>query len=504
MLPDFRGGKIFKMDTKEWLEENPTLKKFKSKHPALAGFFGKRLSKNKPYGLKFTGGLLLSFVLFFIFLEITFDVIAKEVSATDMSIMNFVYIFRNLSFAKYFLFFTDIGDWQGVVIFGIVFILFLLMMGKRREAIFSSFTLLFGEMSYALIKIIIARPRPSIFYSLVPRSGFSFPSGHSVGSMVFYGFTGYLIMRMLKKRSLKYLVLIATAVIILSIGFSRIYLGVHWTSDVLGGWTLGLSIAVFSAFLLKEAEGKRPRDEKPVFDKKYIYLLTAVLFVLSASFVFYFYRYNPLEYKASPPAPNPVFLGSGSSLYDLISENGFPRFSQSIAGTPMEPMSFVVIGSKESLVAAFEKEGWVVADPPTTSNFIKLGIAALTGSSYPAAPASPSFLNAEPQLLTFEKDVGGTFKVRHHTRFWRTNFYYGGSPVWVASASFDEGLQKYLIYHKISPDIDTERDYINNDLMSSGFLASEIEIQFVKPMMGHNFAGDVFFTNGKAYIITLR
>jgi undecaprenyl-diphosphatase len=493
-----------KEDTKEWLEENPTLKRFEKKHPVLAAFLGKRFSKNKPYGRKFTGGLLLSLVLFLVFFEITFDVVSRESAALDQSITNFIYTFRNLSFAKYFLFFTDLGDVQGVLVLAVVLVLLFLMLGKKREALFSAFTLLFGEVSYAVIKLLVARPRPSLWYALVPRSGFSFPSGHSVGSVVFYGFGCYLISRMIEKKSAKAFWWFLAAFIPLNIGLSRIYLGVHWASDVLGGWTLGLAIAVLSVFLMKELESRKPMDGVPVFQKQSIYRITAGLLALAVVFIVYFYDNNPLEYKIPPSSASPVIVSATSSIESLVARSDFPKFSESIAGDPMEPMSLIVVGSEASLKQAFSSEGWVVADPPTTANFIKLGLAAIEGKPYPAAPASPSFLNAEPQLITFEKNVGGTFIVRHHTRFWQTKFLYAGQPVWVASASFDSGLTSYLVYHQISPAIDTERDYIASDLLRSGLVTSELEVQFVHPMMGENFADEPFFTNGKAYIIFLR
>ncbi len=492
------------MKTSEWLKENPTLQNFKRKHPRTYGFFGRRFSGSGRYGRRFTGGIVLSLALFVLFLELTWDVVFAEITAFDSSVMNFIYTFRNLDFAKYFLFFTDLGDWQTIIFLGVVLFALFLMLGKKRKALFFFGTLASSEIFYLLVKLVIARPRPSVFYSLVSRSGFSFPSGHAVGSVVFYGFAAYLLAGMFKKRLPKILIWLLGVFVVLNVGLSRIYLGVHWTSDVLGGWLLGLSIAIFSIFFMKDLARSKPEIEKPVFSKKSIHQITAGFLFLSFLFIYYFYADNPLLYKPLPAPPTPILLDASSSVADMVSRSDFPKFSEAIDGDKMEPMSFIIIGSKGELVSAFKSEGWIIADPPTTANFLRLALAAVEGKQYDAAPASPSFLNAEPELLTFEKDIGGTFKVRHHARFWETQFVYGGEPVWVASASFDQGLQSYLIYHKISPDIDTERDYVNADLLKSGFVRSETEIQSVPPMMGEDFAEDPFFTNGKAYVIFLR
>ncbi len=492
------------MDEAEWLKKNPALQRFEKKHPKISAFFGRRFSRRGRYGLKFTWGMVLCASFLVIFIEMAIDVLSRESVPFDLSVMNFIYTFRNLDFARVFLFFTDLGDWQIMTALIVILIIFFLMLGKKQEALFSVATLAVGEALYSFVKILMAVPRPSVFYSLVPRSGFSFPSGHAVGSVVFYGMAGYLIAKMFRRHTPRMIVWATTALIVLGIGLSRIYLGVHWISDVLAGWSLGLAIVFFSITLFKEFNRDKPAGEKPVFKKRSIYQITAAFLAGGALFIYYFYLYHPLEYKVQPNPPAPIFLSATTTITDLISRSDFPKFSEAITGDKMEPMSFVVVGSRDALVSAFKKEGWLIADAPTTANFVKLGLAALAGKAYDTAPASPSFLNAKPQLITFEKNVGNTFKVRHHTRFWLTNFYYGTEPVWVASASFDEGLQRYLIYHKISPDIDTERNYINADLLHSGFVATGTAVQLVPPQMGENFAGDPFFTDGKAYVIFLR
>ena len=90
-----------------------------------------------------------------------------------------------------------------------------------------------------ILKLIIARPRPPRL-RLVIENGYSFPSGHSMVSFAFYGFLIYLINKKLKNKKLKYPLIILLSVLILLIGISRIYLGVHYVTDVLGGYIIGL------------------------------------------------------------------------------------------------------------------------------------------------------------------------------------------------------------------------------------------------------------------------
>ncbi len=100
------------------------------------------------------------------------------------------------------------------------------------------------------LKNIIQRPRP-IEYRIINANGYSFPSGHSMVSMAFYGFLIYLIYRNVKNKYIKVISILILSTLILLIGVSRIYLGVHYTSDVIGGFLLSMSYLVLYVGILK-------------------------------------------------------------------------------------------------------------------------------------------------------------------------------------------------------------------------------------------------------------
>ena len=132
----------------------------------------------------------------------------------------------------------------GSATFFIPFIIFLLIFIKNNYLRLSiSINIILITLLNQILKFVIQRPRPTQ-YRIVDASGYSFPSGHSMVSMAFYGFLIYLIYRYLKNKYLKTILILILSVVIVLIGISRIYLGVHYTSDVCAGFLLSLSYLI--------------------------------------------------------------------------------------------------------------------------------------------------------------------------------------------------------------------------------------------------------------------
>lgn len=102
-----------------------------------------------------------------------------------------------------------------------------------------------------VIKNIVQRPRPT-GYRLIEETGYSFPSGHSMISMAFYGFAIYLICKYVKNKALKCTLTILLSLLIILIGASRIYLGVHYPSDVLGGFLISLAYVIVYIYFINK------------------------------------------------------------------------------------------------------------------------------------------------------------------------------------------------------------------------------------------------------------
>lgn len=104
-----------------------------------------------------------------------------------------------------------------------------------------------------LFKFMFKRPRPSGF-RIIEESGYSFPSGHSMVSMAFYGFLLYLIYKRVSNKYLKWGLIFGIALLIILIGISRIYLGVHYTSDVLGGFLVSIAYLILFVFVIDKLD----------------------------------------------------------------------------------------------------------------------------------------------------------------------------------------------------------------------------------------------------------
>ncbi|MGB6150435.1 MAG: phosphatase PAP2 family protein, partial [Pricia sp.] len=107
--------------------------------------------------------------------------------------------------------------------------------------------------SNMVLKRFIDRARPEIEH-LVSVKTLSYPSGHAMSSMAFYGFLIYLIYKLKISRIWKFNLIVLLIVLILSIGISRVYLGVHFPSDVIGGWIAGTIWVTFCILIFNLIE----------------------------------------------------------------------------------------------------------------------------------------------------------------------------------------------------------------------------------------------------------
>lgn len=112
-----------------------------------------------------------------------------------------------------------------------------------------------------IIKFIMQRPRPTEF-RIIEETGYSFPSGHSMVSLAIYGYLIFLIYKYINNKHLKRTLIIILSVLICIIGVSRIYLGVHYTSDVLGGFLISFAYLIIYIELVNKFVLEKNKDDR--------------------------------------------------------------------------------------------------------------------------------------------------------------------------------------------------------------------------------------------------
>ncbi|WP_254052724.1 phosphatase PAP2 family protein [Bacillus sp. V59.32b] len=159
---------------------------------------------------------------------------------------------------------TFFGSIPWFIMAAIAVSIFLVLSHKKRYAVFLLFTSWTGLVLNLVLKWMFKRERPDLL-PIIAENGFSFPSGHSMGSFVFYGALAVILVRISKHAFLDWIFGSLCALIILFIGISRIYLGVHYPSDVIGGFAAGgawlticgLGLRYFEYSFTKKRRGDR-------------------------------------------------------------------------------------------------------------------------------------------------------------------------------------------------------------------------------------------------------
>ena len=184
---------------------------------------------------------IILFICLIGFLDLAEDVFNKEIMKGDIIGYQMVSTFLISDFATPIAkIITNFGG--AIFLIAITVILFILIKNKKIGVAITANLVLVALLNQ-LLKNILQRPRPTE-YRIIQETGYSFPSGHSMVSMAFYGYLIYLIYKYVKNKYVKWISIVLLSILICAIGVSRIYLGVHYTSDVLGGFLVSISYLI--------------------------------------------------------------------------------------------------------------------------------------------------------------------------------------------------------------------------------------------------------------------
>ena len=220
---------------------SPGLREVRQKYPRVWSFVAARFARGEYLGFHLTVGLLISVAGLWLFGGVTEDVLHHDpLTAFDLAALHLLRSHSTSQGDKIFSAVSVLGSPLAMAGVGSTVAAFLAI--RRKWIVLSGWVAAFAGAGIltSVLKNVIKRPRPIGAEQFLHGESFSFPSGHALGSLIGYGMLAYLLVLLVPRRRQKLLVITAAGALIVAIGFSRLYLGVHYFSDIIGGYAAGL------------------------------------------------------------------------------------------------------------------------------------------------------------------------------------------------------------------------------------------------------------------------
>lgn len=182
----------------------------------------------------------------------------------DDTIRSFVHQYASPALTDVMRFASFLGSTLFLTIFGVVIFVIFWLLKRRRAATFFVITMAGSTILLVTLKTVFRRARPEPFFETILPASYSFPSGHSLSSFCFYGVLAAIISTRVERRFLKAVIWAGAFLLIALIGLSRIYLGVHYPSDVVAGYAAAFvwvtAVAVADRFLRYRNSKNKERE----------------------------------------------------------------------------------------------------------------------------------------------------------------------------------------------------------------------------------------------------
>ncbi len=217
------------------------------------------LYENKREYVLFIGSLILAGAVAVVslgfFIKISEDLYGPALKALDQGTFDVLHSLRSPALNHTFTVITQLGSAPAYIILIPAIGLWLYYRGHRWDtSIQSSIVLISSFLLNVTLKYFVARPRPIGELRLVEAFSYSYPSGHSMSAMALYGFLIYLVYKHLNFGLLRAITVSFLAMLIISIGISRVYLGVHYATDILAGFVVGLFWLMTCIIIIRSVE----------------------------------------------------------------------------------------------------------------------------------------------------------------------------------------------------------------------------------------------------------
>jgi undecaprenyl-diphosphatase len=356
---------------------------------------------------------------------------------------------------------TELGDTTVVVVVTIIMFLWLASKRAWRTAVYWLVAIAGASALNTAIKVALHRARPGeLFYS--GWSAFSFPSGHSTVNVALYGFLAFLVVREIRPTGRLLVALGATTLIVL-IAFSRLYLGAHWLSDVLGGLAFGSAwLALLGLFYLR-----RPAER--IGSRGLLALGCAALIFVGGLHIYRSHAADLERYAVRSTVPTMVAADWWASGWQQLPERRID-----LTGEVEEPLTFQWAGNLQDLQDVLQRDGWLASTPWTPLSALTW----LTTSTEPAdLPAVPRFASGRLPSLTFVRPDSAATPVgsRLVLRLWAVNLELTNgktSPLWIGSVVDERFSHPFSLFTLTSaqPDINAPRQVLAGTLDRARFV----------------------------------
>src|SRR6516164_3068534 len=200
----------------------------------------------------------------------------------------------------------------------------------------------------------------------------------------------------------------------------------------------------------------------------------------------------------------PSIPGVDNALFAKI-----PRRIGDKEGNPGDMVNFLILGDEDAMKKVFTTAGWVKVDSDVQATIVEGAIASFSKESYLTMPMSQLYLFGRPQDYGWaHAEPIKVVASRNHLRVWKAPFTVNGQVLWVGAATHDIGFEKdqrnNSVTHKIDPDIDLERDYLEKTLCSTGLIGEVTHFLPQNPLQEAKTAtGGSFHSNGQVLILKL-
>ncbi len=386
----------------------------------------RRLSQISPRGQQRFLPFLCVFLalcswLFFGILE---DLINSDpLTIADQSVFRFLQAIRTSWADSWMIAVTELGDMFLNALGAVTLLVILLWARKYRAAKYWLLTYCGGFALVQIFKWLLHRPRPVDLYSGV--SSWAFPSGHTTMSAILFGFLAILVFHELPSRR-RWLPFALAVTISAIIGFSRLYLGAHWLSDVLGGLSLGWAWVIFGAiFYLRKPES---------VPLKSVFIATAIVFLAIGGFYIRERHYQDLvRYRPQHNIEYLNFVDWQSSDWQKL-----PAWRTDLLGETEQPLSLQWAGEPDRLAAELQRRGWQESNGLSYKKLLNFfnPHAALQD-----LPLLPQLNGGEPDQLLMTKLQGSQRLV---LRLWPSAYKINeaATELWVGSVVVEQAVNK--------------------------------------------------------------